>query len=174
MRTLKRSDVTDSTGVSRYPSTPSRVQLRYVGPRTPVSTYPRHSHPSAASGPRASTPPDRAPLTGPAGSSTGTTRTTWPRATSTPSSTRSPSPAPTPRQTPPTRSRTSTAATRPRSRPPSTSRTRRPSAAPRRSARSRSATASGPRSSRARPWPSARSSSERTAWVLVSRIGSTF
>ena len=30
VRTLKRSDLTGDDGVSRYPSTPSRVQLRCV------------------------------------------------------------------------------------------------------------------------------------------------
>ena len=32
VRTLKRSDVTGTDGVSRYPSTPSRIELRYVRP----------------------------------------------------------------------------------------------------------------------------------------------
>ena len=39
VRTLKRSDVTGSDGVSRYPSTPSRIELRYVRP--PSSLFPR-------------------------------------------------------------------------------------------------------------------------------------
>lgn len=55
VRTLKRSDATGSDGVSRYPSTPSRIELRYTVPSSlqllvaNAYTYPaspRPTHPS--------------------------------------------------------------------------------------------------------------------------------